>query len=64
MMDQIGNNSIKTLTFVFTKDEAQIILDALLKEQCGKVLYVVNKLQSQASEQMKVIEPTKGDNTP
>lgn len=40
------------LTFSFTEEEAQIILNALLKEPCGKVLFVVNKLQDQAVFQM------------
>ena len=39
-------------TFKFTHDESQIILNSLLKQPCGDVLGVVNKLQLQAAEQM------------
>jgi len=44
---------MEELEFRFTKDESQIILNALLKEPCGEVLGVVNKLQAQASGQME-----------
>lgn len=50
-MEQIGNKSPE-LNFKFTKEESQVILNALLKEQCGTVLFVVNKLQAQAAEQL------------
>jgi len=63
-MEPTGNNlTEKELVFKFTKEESQIILNALLKEQCGTVLFVVNKLQAQAAEQLNINlpEPEKND---
>lgn len=41
------------LKFNLTENEAQIILDALVKQPYVSVVDVINKIQSQASEQMK-----------
>lgn len=37
--------------FKLTEEEAQIVLNALLKEPCGLVIDVVNNIQQQAVEQ-------------
>ena len=42
------------LNFKLTEQEAQIVLNALTKEPYIIVVDVVNKMQKQASEQMKV----------
>lgn len=42
--------------FKFTKEESQIILNALLEQKCGNVLLVVNKLQFQAAKQLEELE--------
>lgn len=41
------------LTFKLTEQEAQIVLDALVKEPYVTVVDVINKIQQQANEQMK-----------
>lgn len=41
------------LNFNLTEQEAQIILNALIKEPYIQVVEVVNKIQLQASEQIK-----------
>lgn len=41
------------LTFKLTKEEAQQVLDVLVKEPYVTVFNVVNKIQAQANEQMK-----------
>ena len=41
------------LKFTFTKEEAQLIVDALVKQPYEKVFLVVNKLQEQAIKQME-----------
>ena len=41
------------LTFKLTQEEAQSILNALVKEPYVTVVDVVNKIQLQASEQMQ-----------
>lgn len=40
--------------FKLTEQEAQIVLNALIKEPYGLVVEVINKLQLQASEQIKM----------
>lgn len=44
-------------TFKLTEKEAQIVLNALLKEPCGLVLEVVNNIQNQAIEQREKNKP-------
>ena len=39
--------------FKLSEHEAQIMLNALAKEPYGLVIEVINKIQKQASEQMK-----------
>lgn len=41
------------LTLKLTEQEAQIVLNALVKEPYSVVVDVVNKIQLQATEQMK-----------
>lgn len=41
------------LTLKLTEQEAQLVLDSLVKEPYGLVVGVINKIQQQASEQMK-----------
>ena len=41
------------LTFQLTEQEAQQILDALVKQPYIEVVDVINKVQQQASQQMK-----------
>ena len=41
------------LTFKLTQEEAQSILNVLVKEPYASVVDVINKIQLQASEQMK-----------
>jgi len=40
------------LKFELTKEQAQIVLNALLKEPYGLVVETINVIQKQASEQM------------
>ena len=40
-------------TFILTENEAQIVLNALVKEPYGLVIDVINKIQEQAIEQRK-----------
>jgi len=42
------------LIFKMTEQEAQAILNALIKEPYGLVFEVVNKFQQQATEQMTI----------
>ena len=46
------------LTFKLTQEEAQSILNVLVKEPYVSVVDVINKIQLQASEQMKKEEAT------
>lgn len=41
------------LTFKLSEQEAQVVLNALIKEPYLSVVDVINKIQSQASEQLK-----------
>lgn len=41
-----------TLTFKLTEEEAQKVLDALVKEPYIKVVKIINKIQYQASLQL------------
>jgi len=41
-----------TMNFTFTEYEAQIILNALVQQPYAQVVDVINKLQSQAEEQI------------
>ena len=41
------------LTFKLTEQEAQIMLNALIKEPYLAVVDLINKIQQQASEQMQ-----------
>lgn len=40
-------------TFKLTEDQAQKMLNALVKEPYGEVVEVINSIQQQASEQRK-----------
>ena len=42
------------IKLILNEQEAQMILDALVKEPYLKVFNVVNKIQDQAMEQMKI----------
>lgn len=41
-----------TLTFSLTHDEAQVVINALVKEPYLEVFDLISKIQSQASKQM------------
>lgn len=41
------------LTFKLTEQEAQVMLNAIAKEPYGLVSSLINKIQTQADEQMK-----------
>lgn len=41
------------ITFKFTEQEAQQVLNSLIKEPYMTVVDIINKMQTQASEQMK-----------
>jgi len=45
------------LTFALTEAEAQIVLDALVRQPYGVVAALIAKIQEQASEQMKQPQP-------
>lgn len=49
----VGGHMKENLKFEFTEQEAQIILNALVKEPYGQVVEVINSLQKQAAEQMQ-----------
>lgn len=44
------------LNLKLTEEEAQKVLDALIKQPYVEVVDVINKIQEQASEQMQVNE--------
>lgn len=53
------------LTFKLTQEDAQKVLNALVKESYINVVDVINKIQQQASEQIKqetVSKQTEGEN--
>lgn len=43
-------------TFKLSEKDAQIILNALIKQPYIEVVDVINKVQEQASEQMQMVE--------